>query len=48
MQNEICMTLAHAAQNKDNYKRIMRRNITEQIKTETAPTNKTNGATVIH
>ena len=48
MQNEICMTLAHAAQNKDNYKRIMRRNITELIKTVTAPSNITYEATVIH
>ena len=32
MQNEIYMTIVHAAQNKYNYKWILRRNITELIK----------------
>ena len=32
MQNEICITNAHAAQNKDNYKRIIRINLTKLIK----------------
>ena len=31
MQNEICITIVHAAQNKDNYKRIIRRNVTELV-----------------
>ena len=41
--NEICITIVHAAQ-KNNYKRIIRRNITELIKKETAPSNITHGA----
>ena len=44
MENEICITIALAVQNKDNYKRIIRRKITELIKTETAPSSITYGA----
>ena len=43
MQNKICITIVQAAQNKDNYKRIIRRNLTELIKKETTPSNITYG-----
>ena len=42
MQNEICNTIVHAAHRNNNYKRLIRRHITELIK-KTAPSNITYG-----
>ena len=46
MLNEISITISHAVPNKDDYKRVIIRNITELIKKETAPSNITYGSTV--